>query len=215
MTDNSFLEEKRQVSFDWHITQVLKWLKYDNGRKLDSVLVYASLELRCAIERYIFELLLLLKNNKLIPEEEKRCQSKEGILELMKETEPYYVKRAKFTNLIASVTPGMPKVVIIDIKYLIRKWSTLSDYCHKQLRPEESFNSLNREFQEKGFRAINEVVSKFKEWERKGACGIINKQSMPPEVISVYEKYINSEIDEDQAERMLKLMEPVLRERMR
>jgi len=215
MTDLSFLEEKRQVTFDWHITQVLKWLKYDKGRKLDSVLIYASLELRCAIERYLLELLYLLKDRKLTPDDEIRCRSKDGILNLMKETEPYYIKRAKFTNLIASITPGMPKVVIVDIKYIIRMWNTLSNYCHKQLRTEESFESVNREFQEKGFKIIREVVSKFIDWESKGAFGIINKESMPPEVRSVYYKYIKDEIDEGQAKRMLKLMEPVLRSRLR
>ncbi len=214
MTDISFLEEKRQVTFDWHITQVLKWLKYDNGRKLDSVLAYASLELRCAIERYLLELLYLLKDLKLTSDDERRCRSKDGILELMKETESYYIKRAKFTNLIASITPGMPKVVIVDIKYLIRMWNTLSDYCHKQLQPEESFDSANREFQEKGFKIINEVVNKFKEWESKGVFGITNKEPMPSEVRSIYEKYIKDEIDEGRAKRMLKLMEPVLRRRL-
>ena len=214
-TDISFLEEKRQVTFDWHFTQVLKWLKYDNGRKLDSVLVYASLELRCAIERYLLELLYLLKDQELTPDDERRCRSKDGILELMKETEPYYVKRAKFTNLISSLIPGMPKVVIVDIKYLIRVWDALSKYCHKQVRPDESFDSLNREFQEKGFRIIRETVNKFMEWESKGAVGITGKQSMPSEVRGVYDKYIKDEIDEDRAKTMLKLMEPVLRRQLR
>ena len=214
MTDTSFLEEKRQVTFDWHITQVLKWLKYDKGRKLDSVIVYASLELRCAIERYLLELLYLLNDRKLTPDDEIRCRSKDGILNLMKETEPDYTKRAKFTNLIASITPEIPKVVIVDIKYLIRKWNKLSDYCHKQLQPKESFDSVNREFQEKGLKIINEVVNKFKEWESKGAFGITNKESMPSEVRSIYEKYIKDEIDEGRAKRMLKLMEPVLRRRL-
>jgi hypothetical protein len=156
MTDISLLEEKRQITFDWHITRVLKWLKYDNRRKLDSVLVYASLELRCAIERYLFDLLVLLDPN-LNSDDVERCRSKDGLLTVIKEREPNYIKRATFTNLIASITPGMPKVVIVDIKYLIRMWSTLSDfsdYCHKQLRPEESFDSVNREFQEKGFKII-------------------------------------------------------------
>ncbi len=37
-----FIEIPRQVTFDWHITQVMKWLKFDNGRRLDNVLVYAA-----------------------------------------------------------------------------------------------------------------------------------------------------------------------------
>jgi len=215
MAQSSFLEEKRQVTFDWHITQALKWLKFDNGRRLDSVLVYASLELRCAIERYLLELLYLLKDKELTPNDERRCRSKDGILKLMKETEPHYVKRVKFTNLIASLTLGMPKVIIVDIKYLIRMWNTLSEYCHKQLEPELTFDSIGREYQEKGFRIVKELINKFMEWERNGACGIIKKGSMPSEVINVYEKYIKDEINEDQAKRMLELMEPILSKRPR
>lgn len=213
--DTKFLEKRREISFDWHITQVLKWLEFDNGRQLDSVLVYASVELRCAIERFWFELLLVLKGQNLTPEEERRCQSKDGILELIRETEPYYIKRATFTNLVASVRSGMPKVVIVDIRYLVRMWHKLSEYCHKQLLEEESFGSSTREFQKRGFQIINEIVNRFKEWLSQAAFGIISKQKMAPETRTVYDKYINGEIDEGQAKRMLDLMAPILRARMR
>ena len=53
-----FLEENRQVTFDWHIARVIKWLQYDNNRFLDNVLIYAAVDLRIAIERYILELLI-------------------------------------------------------------------------------------------------------------------------------------------------------------
>lgn len=210
-----FLENPREVSFDWHITQVLKWLDFDNGRHLDSTLVYAIVELRCAIERFWFELLFILKDQNLTPDEEARCRSKDGILQFIKETEPYYVKRARFTNLIASVTPGMPQVIIVDFKYLIRKWHKLSDYCHKHLRPAEAFGSPNRGFQEKGFQLIGEVVDRFKEWGRKTALGIVSKASMPPETKSIYDKYVDGEIDESQARRMLDLVTPILGARRR
>lgn len=36
-----FLEAPRDVTFDWHIVQAKKWLEFDGGRELDSVLVYA------------------------------------------------------------------------------------------------------------------------------------------------------------------------------
>ena len=91
----------------------------------------------------------------------------------------------------------------------------LSLYCHKQLSPRESWNSLNREFQERGFRIINEIIDRFRTWEHRYVFGSINKQSMPSETRSVYEKYISEEIDESQAKRMLDLMQPVLRARQR
>jgi hypothetical protein len=73
-----FLEAPREVTFDWHVVQATKWLEFDAGRELDSVLIYAAAELRAAIERYIFELLYLLKEGKLSADEEKRCRSITG-----------------------------------------------------------------------------------------------------------------------------------------
>ncbi len=212
--NSELLENPREVSFDWHITQVLRWLNFDGGRHLDSTLVYASVDLRCAIERFLFELLLILKDQNLSPTDESRCRSKDGILKLIKETEPYYIKRAKFTNLVASVTPGMPNVVIVDIGYLVRKWHELSEYCHKHLRPAEAFGSPNREFQQKGFEIFSNVVSRFKEWLDQAAFGIMNTTSMAPETRNIYQKYIEDQIDEDQVRRMLDLITPILRARM-
>lgn len=211
---NSLIEEKREVSYDWHLAQAIKWLKYDNGRELDSILVYASVDLRIAIERYFFELLLLLKSNNLTSQEQDRCTSKDGILDFVRETEPYYVKRAKFTNLIAAITPGFPRVVIVDFKYLTNKWHTLSEYCHKQLAPKESFDSTNREFQNKGFKVIKDTVDYFMKIERTQAFGLVNPQTMPIEVKNVYEKYINDDIDDEKAKGTLRIMEPVLRQRL-
>ena len=214
--DISLLEERRQVTFDWHIAQVIKWLKFDNGRMLDSVLVYASVEARCAIERYLFELLILLEHPaNLTQEQERKCRSKEGMLKVMKDIEPQYMKRAIFTNLISSVASVWPKVVIIDFKFLNRMWHSLSEYCHKQLRPEESFDSENRVFQKKGFAEIRDLVDRFMKWEYAAAFGIVDKSSIPPEVWDVYEKYAKDEIDEREAKTMLDLMEPVLRTRPR
>lgn len=54
-----FLEAPREVTFDWHIVQAKKWLEFDGGRELDSILVHAAVELRAAIERYIQPLAVL------------------------------------------------------------------------------------------------------------------------------------------------------------
>ena len=40
----NFLEETRQVTFDWHIARVYQWLQYDTNRFLDNVLVYAAVD---------------------------------------------------------------------------------------------------------------------------------------------------------------------------
>lgn len=211
----SFLEQPRQVSFDWHIVQVKKWLDYDSERELDSVLVYASIELRIAIERYIFELLCLLKEQELSKEDELKCRSINGLFELMKETDPYYRKTIEFTKIVASLfsSSGGPEITVVDTAYLRRKWQELSEYCHKQLYPNKTFGSYNREFQERGFALIREVFEKFHEWKFESVCGVLRRSSMPEEVKSVYDKFVNGHLGSDQVRRILSIMEPVLQTR--
>ena len=209
-----FLEAPREVTFDWHIVQAKKLLEFDGGRGLDSVLVYAAVELRAAIERYIFELLYLLKEGKLSGDEEKRCRSITGIFALMKEADPVYRKTIEFTKLVVSLTPGLPEITVVDAAYLNRKWQDLSEYCHMQFRPEETFGSQSRKFQKQGFALIREILHKFNEWKVESNCAVLARSSLPEEVRNVYDKFIREDIDAGQAKRMLVLMEPVLRARL-
>lgn len=210
----SFLEAPREVTFDWRIVQARKWLEFDGGRELDSVLVYAAVELRAAIERYVFELLYIIKEGKFSAEEEKRCRKIKGIFALMKEADPFYRKTIEFTKLVASITPGLPEVTIVDTGYLNRKWEGLSEYCHMQFRPAETFGSQGRKFQKQGFRLIRDVLQKFHEWKSESNCAVLARSSLPEEVRGVYDKFVCEEIDSEQAKRMLVLMEPVLRARL-
>lgn len=210
----SFLEAPREVTFDWHIVQAKKWLEFDRGRELDSTLVYAAVELRAAIERYVFELLYLLKEGKLSGDEEKRCRSITGIFALMKEADPFYRKTIEFTKLVISIIPGLPEITSVDTAYLNRKWQDLSEYCHMQFRPEETFASQSRKFQKQGFSLVREVLEKFHEWKVESNSAVLARSSLPEEVRGVYDKFIREEIDTGQAKRMLVLMEPVLRARL-
>jgi hypothetical protein len=209
-----FFEAPREVTFDWHIIQAKKLLEFDGGRELDSILVYAAVELRAAVERYIFELLYLLKECKFSRDEEKRCRSITGIFALMKETDPVYRKTIEFTKLVVSITPGLPEITVVDTAYLNRKWQDLSKYCHMQFRPEETFGSQSRKFQKQGFALIREVIQKFYEWKVESNCAILERSSLPEVVRDVYDKFIREEIDAVQAKRMLVLIEPVLRARL-
>jgi hypothetical protein len=101
-----FLTQTRDVTYDWHMIQVMNWLKFDAGRELDNTLIYAAFELRLAIERYFFELLFLMKGCVLTPEEEGRCRSTGGIDALMKKTDENYRKTFEFTKIFASMQPG-------------------------------------------------------------------------------------------------------------
>ncbi|HLG93623.1 MAG TPA: hypothetical protein VI546_02195 [candidate division Zixibacteria bacterium] len=210
-----FLLEKRNVGTDFHLMQVKKWLAFDGGRNLDNVLVYAAFELRCAIERLAFEILFIAKDMELTPEEEDRCKSIKGTLELLGEVEPNYRKRAQFTNLASLLHPQMPRIAIIDIKFIKRKWHEISDYCHHHFRPAETWGSSSREFQINGFKLLKETYDQIMKWLLNGKLGVVDKSSMEPEVREVYQKFLADEIDEEQVKLRLKIAEPVLESRMR
>jgi hypothetical protein len=208
------LEAPRQVTGEWHIVQTKRLLAFDAGRHLDTVLVYAAVELRAAIERTLFELLYLLKEGQISEKEVKRCRSINGITSLMREADPAYRKTLQFTRLVASVTPGVPEIAVIDSAYLNRWWNELSEYCHLQFRPAETFESPGREFQHKGFALVNEVLSKLLEWYVGNAFGFLAPSSLPEETRGIYDKFLAGEIDEGQARTMLVLTEPALRRRL-
>jgi hypothetical protein len=209
----NFLLEKRSVRTDFHLVQTKKWLDFDAGRKLDNVLVYAALELRCAIERLAFELLFLAKDLKLTPEEEERCKSIKEVLELLSEVEPNYRKLAEFTNITSPV--GIPNVAIIDIKFIKRRWHEISNLLHYHKRPLETWDSLSREFQNEGFELVKETYEKIIEWLTKNSLGLASKSSMEPEVRELFDKYVAGEIDENEVKVRLNIAEPVFKARRR
>ena len=210
---SDFLDHPRRVTSEWHFMQARKWLAFDGDRQLDNTLVYAAFEVRLAIERYFFELAFLLKGCELTEEEEKRCRSWSGIAALIKETDKSYRQTIEFTKIISSVVPRVPKVTTVDTAFLRRRWQELSEFCHKQLRPDETFDSPNRSFQQEGFRVIKETIERFSEWPDIGNLGIISRASMPGEVQNLYDRFAKGEIDTDQARLSLKLMAPVLEQR--
>ena len=147
----SFLETPREVTFSFHIRQVKRWLEYDAGRELDSVLVYVALELRAAIERYFFDLLLILRENDISDAEAKKCRSRRGIEALMKKSDKNYRKTLQFSVILAELTPDCPPLNSVNLAKLMRYRDDLSEFCHMQFRPENTYQSEDRSFQKRGF----------------------------------------------------------------
>ena len=135
------LDERREVRSDWHVQQARSLLAFDAGRQLDTVLVYAAVELRVAIERRLLEILVLLRGGQLTDADLKRCRSRKGIEALMKETDQSYAKTLEFTRIVSLVDPGIPRTSAVNLTALRRGWEQLSEYCHLQFKPEDSFDS--------------------------------------------------------------------------
>jgi hypothetical protein len=209
-----FIARQRQVTCAWHLHQVKSWLRFDRDRHLGNILAYAAYELRCAIERCLFELLVFMKDLKLSKEEEKKCNSWAGLTSLMNEASrsyKEYQKRVVFTNIAVRVMRmPVPPVNPVNIAFLRDSWQKVSIYCHMQLRPEETFN--DKEWVERGFAEIAKTLAEF-ERIYKDSFGIGDISSMPPEVRELYQDFVADRVDQRQVEARLRLMEPVLSQR--
>lgn len=213
MTIDSLLTRQRGVTSAWHIQQAKRLLAFDAGRHLDTVLVYAAIELRAAIERYLCELLLILRSGRVTKKDAKQCRKIGGVFALIKAEDPLYRKTIAFTNIIASTLPALSKLEMVDTSRMQGFWNALSEFCHKQLEPELTFESPNRDFQRKGFALLNEVLAYFSDSVACGVGMLMSRRKMEPEVQRVYDDFVNGRITETDARGMLRIAAPVLAER--
>ena len=215
MNSEAILTKPRGVTSAWHLQQAKRLLDYDAGRRLDTILVYTAIELRSAIERYLCELLLLLRSGQVTKENEKQCRKIGGVFELIKAEDPLYRKTIAFTNIIASTLPALSKVEMVDTSRMHHFWNELSDFCHKQLDPDQTFGSEHREFQKKGFALLNDVLSYFSSSAVKGVGMIMLRSTMEPEVQRIYDDFAQDKITASDAGGMLRIAAPVLANRRR
>jgi hypothetical protein len=205
------LERSRQVTSDWHLSQARELIAFDAGRELDTVLVYAALEVRAAIERELLELLVLCRGkNELTDDELRRAKSQQGLEALLKEADANYRVTVEFTKIAMSNDPHAPKISPIDTKFLRKSWQALSSYCHFQAKPAQAWESPNREFQKKGYSIIQQVLNRFDEWRKTGSRGVIQVSTMPQESRYIYDRFVSGKITASETRRLLDMVAPIL-----
>jgi hypothetical protein len=203
---------KRMVTSDWHRNQAESLLKYALENDCDNALIYSVLESRLALERYIFNMSVLVKGNQLTNEALNSASKKNGILNLLKVTMVNYIKHLKFCNIILEIINSPFKVNIPNLKLFKRLITKLSKYCHPLFNPSETVEDPDKKWFIKGVVLVQETIKILDDAGIQGAMSIDSIQD-EVEVLEVYNKYLNEEIDLKAARVRLKLMSPVLENR--
>jgi len=99
--------------------------------------MYAALELRCCIERTLFEYLVLMKRSDLPGTMEKLYRAKD-LKKTILEEDPDFLKKVEFMNLLIAATGAPVRMVIPDLDRLGSLYGQLNDYLHAPKRPEET-----------------------------------------------------------------------------
>ncbi len=214
---NKWIEQKRQTGSDYHIISARFWMKKGINEEYHTPLVYAAFEFRCAIERVIFELFVLMRTVGITDIEIEKIGSLKGLINTVNDLAGGNKKklmRILLFNRISMEFSGFPKKLSIpDVGKLHKFWSKLSEYCHRQIIPDSTWD--NPDWISKGYTLLEEVDNYLSLILYEQAFGFLSEENMPDEIKEQKQLFINGNIDESQLRMRFKLMQPVLESRMR
>ena len=208
------LTEKRGVTSDWHFDQAQALLEFALQRDSATALVYAALEARNALERFVLEMSLLATGGHLSEVQVRTSQRRDGAFQLLDQAMSNYRRHLQFTNLSLEVGGDPFRVAIPNIGQFRRLRTDLSDYCHFQLDPAATVNHPQQTWFIEGTTSVQAALGMLRDL-RSQVNGVIQPDSMPAEARKVFREIVAGGIDTPTARLRLRLMHPVLEERLR
>jgi hypothetical protein len=198
----------RLCASDWLIIQAHDLAVLAAETRKATLLVYAALEARNAIEQLWFDILLILHRGEVTMQfvEEVR-RRRDGVLAAIRSAAPEYRKLVTFSALCMQSDSRRPVDLIEwDIRRLKKWWHALSSYCHAQLEPVTTLNS--DDWFDAGIVLVNEVFTYFRHHMSQGATGIIRVDDMNEAARLVWDEFVADVITEEQAFIRLQLVRP-------
>lgn len=173
-----------------------------------TLLVYACLEARNAIEQLWFEILMLLKGGEMTREFFEKSQSRtEGFAAAIKEIEPRYRELTQFVKLICECDPNAPfRVIVWDLRILNRLQNKLSKYCHAQGHPIPTIEEES--WVERGHQLVVEAHGYITKELESGTTAMMSLEDMSPAGLSIWHDFSQKKINEEQVRIRLRIVRP-------
>ncbi len=172
-----------------------------------AALHYACVDARLAIEHLIFEQLVVTGGEALTHEAYKTCLSNpRNLSKMLRKIVPDYEKLQDFTELVGSMSPGLPPVNKWDINGLMKSWGVLSSYLHWSGAPSET--TEKQEWQNQAVKKASEVIEPLWQKISSGHSGCMAPQGMKPRVREIWEDFRVGKIDRESARIRLEIVRP-------
>jgi hypothetical protein len=123
---------RRDNDSGWNVVQALTLLNESKKRQCASLIIYAALEIRMAIELLLFHIITSAKDG-MTAAILRECKKKDGLFRVLDEVAPKYTLRCKFMTAVREIDSRIPEVAQWDIKILKKHFLSVSDLCHSQL----------------------------------------------------------------------------------
>jgi hypothetical protein len=214
MDVEALLRSSRHVTTGFHFLAGQAWRRAGEPSLQHSALVYAALEYRCALERLVLELYLLIAPDAAsAPEKIRDFGALVSLVHKDAGNKRLLWRTLAFNEVYARVVMGLPfQMAVPDVGRLHRLWSGLSEYCHRQLSPNETWD--NPEWVRAGYKeiaAVEEVLWGLVITQQRGW---LRPQTMPVEMQEERARFLQSRDDLQVLERRLGIIKPVVQARL-
>lgn len=211
------LRKGRENSSKYHRDLAREWLILGESKRLHTPLTYSAFEYRLAIERFIFEFMILIKKEEgiTLKDENKTANIKTLIDYIYRLVggKTKYPKILRFNKIILSFERPVIKLAEPDLQDFYKKWKELSKFCHLLIRPDLSWND-NANFVLNGYDLLNRVRDLFYINTIENVLGWYAVNTIPNiEVIDLRNNFINDKITESAFVTSYNLMQPILKKR--
>jgi len=208
---NELLLKPRQVTTGWLVVQSESLLKIAEEKSSHTALIYAALEARNALERVVFELIVVACGAHPPEAIVEHCRRKDGVFQALGKVIPHYRLHLEFTNLVLEVDDAPFRCAQLDIKRCKRLWSELAQYCHFIADPKKTIDAEMQTWLAAGVAIVKEADAYLRTTLTRGQLSILPTQNMPPETKEIFEKFVIGKISKSQARRSLELLTPGLK----
>ena len=211
------VHQDRDTSSGYHLMVARGW-RILGENQLHAPLAYSAFEFRCSIERALIELFVLIRDKNPSKADIRAMNSIRGIRKAIYFT---YGSKERFQrtmtfNRLYVRSSGAPRIFVfceVDIDIMERYWSKLSEYCHRQLKPATTWQSMGNEWLLEGYKLLSEVEEYLWGILETSKIGWVQTRTMQPEVLDALTQFVGGVIDQATLDIRLNLMSPIIAQR--
>lgn len=209
LTLEQILSRPRKCEADWLVVQARDLALIAEPSNNASVLIFACLEARNAIEQLWFEILMVIYSGSIEFDLFEKCRRRrDGFLAQINDAEPQYRKLSRFTHLVMNQERRAPvRAIAWDLGRLKKLWQKLSNYCHAQAHSEATID--DEKWIASGFSLVHATYDYFEASMTGGATALLKPKNMKHNAYLIWEDFRDDKISEDQVKIRLKLTQPL------
>jgi hypothetical protein len=198
---------QRKPDASWGVVQAATLLSEGKRLRCASLIIYAALEFRLAIEQLVFTVVAVAKGGTLDENTLAGCRKKDALFRILDEVSPKYSQRCRFANVLASFYPELPQIAEWDVRSFRRFYTDLSDLCHSQLVIKDVDDDPAA--WDKRIHLLEEVYQFLAAGMRKGT-GVLQMTNTHPVIEDLWAKFSTGKLDIEALRRSFSLVKPVL-----